>query len=123
MIKINGYSEIGHMSGYTVTIQASEKVNELFKEIREKLKFPYFGDNWNALRDCLCDLSWLNVEQVNLVQEGIPLANNTEDLQMYIRVLLEASERVEQIKFPPLKKLNIIVSRELIETAFNDRLI
>ena len=40
----------------------------LFDECAAALQFPlYFGENWDALNDCLGDLDWLNVEAFVLV--------------------------------------------------------
>lgn len=39
-----------------------------FREISASLQFPYyFGENWNALQDCLCDLDWLCFEKILIV--------------------------------------------------------
>ena len=44
--------------------------NELFSRMSEALAFPsYFGMNWNALSDCLRDLSWQNPSGVLVVFE------------------------------------------------------
>lgn len=41
---------------------------ELLTQLARELQFPaYFGHNWDALFDCLCDLSWLPVPSVRLV--------------------------------------------------------
>ena len=37
-----------------------QTIKSLFHEIAAALQFPYyFGDNWNALDECLKDLEWL----------------------------------------------------------------
>ena len=34
---------------------------KLMLEFEKKLEFPeYFGRNWDALKDCLCDFSWID---------------------------------------------------------------
>src|SRR5215471_1167474 len=47
--------------------KASTK-SSLFDECAAALQFPlYFGENWDALNDCLGDPDWLNVEAFVLV--------------------------------------------------------
>ncbi|MEU0142028.1 barstar family protein [Streptomyces albidoflavus] len=44
------------LDGARMTNQA-----KLFREFKIKLQFPqYFGENWNALDECLADLDWLD---------------------------------------------------------------
>lgn len=41
---------------------------ELFSEITKKLYFPdYFGNNWNALDDCLQDLDWIHAYSIKII--------------------------------------------------------
>lgn len=43
-------------------------VAAFFDECSAALQFPYyFGENWDAVRDCLTDLAWLRAEAVVLV--------------------------------------------------------
>lgn len=43
----------------------------LLKRIAAALDFPqWFGENWDALEDCLCDLSWRNAQGHVLILEG-----------------------------------------------------
>ena len=52
-------------------IVASEK-SELLSEIARALGFPgWFGGNWDALGDCLCDLSWREAEGYVLLFENV----------------------------------------------------
>ena len=54
------------------------------------LSFPAtFGGNWDALYDCLCDLSWIQGKQVVITHEGVPSLSRT-DLQAYLGVLGDA---------------------------------
>jgi len=44
---------------------------DLFREIALKLHFPeFFGNNWDALDDCLCDLEWINSTKIQIVFEN-----------------------------------------------------
>ena len=55
------------------------------------LKFPkYFGWNWDALDECLRDLSWLRgVKKVVIVHDGLPFTEREEQLATYLQVLVD----------------------------------
>jgi RNAse (barnase) inhibitor barstar len=77
----------------TVRVSIPETVSsalELMQIIAKELRFPaYFGQNWSALFDCLCDLSWLDKRRVIIAHESVP--NITEQhLREYLRVLRDA---------------------------------
>jgi hypothetical protein len=59
------------------------------------LQFPrYFGHNWDALEECLGDLSWLaDVPRVVIVHEGLPFSPAGEHLATYLAILREAVAR------------------------------
>jgi hypothetical protein len=45
--------------------------DQLIARVAEALKFPaWFGGNWDALEDCLCDLSWVTAGGYVLLFEG-----------------------------------------------------
>ncbi|HEY4235558.1 MAG TPA: barstar family protein [Lacipirellulaceae bacterium] len=64
---------------------------DLFRALATGLKLPaYFGDNWDALEECLRDLSWLGAEtHVVLLHEHVPLAD-VGQRQMYAQILHKA---------------------------------
>jgi len=66
--------------------------NELLSEISKTLLFPnYFGCNWDALNDCLCDLTWINEKKILIVFESISqLDSKTQE------VLLEILNQIVQ---------------------------
>jgi RNAse (barnase) inhibitor barstar len=78
---------------FVVHIPPSIKdVNTLFEVFIDKLRLPgYFGFNWNALLDCLWDLSWIEQYRVVILHRDLPnLAK--EDLSHYLDVLRESTK-------------------------------
>lgn len=57
------------------------------------LDFPnYFGWNWDALDECLRDLSWIDANQtVVLLHEDLPLDPNSDDRRIYLDILRDAA--------------------------------
>jgi hypothetical protein len=44
-----------------------------FKLVQQTLMLPdYFGGSWNALDDCMRDLSWLPEQEITLTFQGLP---------------------------------------------------
>lgn len=50
----------------------------------------YFGFNWDALYDCLCDLSWIKPRKIIFVHETLPNLGE-DDLQIYLKLLIDVS--------------------------------
>jgi hypothetical protein len=66
----------------------------LIDAVDTALELPeYFGQNWNALNECLEDLEWLPAGQVALVHEDLPLPNDPANLATYISVLTYAVDK------------------------------
>ena len=65
---------------------------ELLTALAKQLAFPaYFGGNWDALSDCLRDLSWLpECKRVVIVHNAMPL-HSTVQRQTYLEVLRDAA--------------------------------
>jgi RNAse (barnase) inhibitor barstar len=67
----------------------------LFDEFGAALQFPdYFGENWDALLDCLRDLEWLTADAYLLVvTEGeLVLDREVKQFKTLVEVLAEAAE-------------------------------
>jgi hypothetical protein len=65
------------------------KKRELFGVIRRQIGLPpHFGENWDALHDCLRDLSWLNgVREVVLLHDGVPFSPDGPLRAIYLELL------------------------------------
>lgn len=64
---------------------------ELLDALDVGLGFPdYFGGNWDALDECLRDLSWVEPAQVVLAHEDLPMRADPEWLKMYLSILHDA---------------------------------
>src|SRR5438132_9903762 len=69
---------------------------ELFHELAAALQFPYyFGDNWDAVDECLNDLEWLQAEAYVLFitnSDALLESEPLEELIMLRRVLTKTAE-------------------------------
>ena len=63
---------------------------DLVRHIESMLNSPYQDNNWDGLRDCLQDLSWLSdTTIIEIVHESLPMLNY-QDLLIYLDILYEA---------------------------------
>jgi RNAse (barnase) inhibitor barstar len=65
--------------------------SDLLNALAASLKFPdYFGHNWDALDECLRDLSWLDDQKsIVLLHKHVPLSND-EQRRIYLDILKAA---------------------------------
>lgn len=82
-----------------------EDKSSLLRLIAELLSFPsYFGQNWDALDECLGDLSWIKQSEICLWHDDIPLATDPNEAQRYLqvldRVLREPGNVSLEVNFP-----------------------
>jgi hypothetical protein len=69
--------------------------DELLGAIGRELHFPgYYGMNWNALLDCLRDLTWIDEKCVLIKHTDLSLIPK-DDLLIYYDVLVEAAKTWE----------------------------
>ena len=65
----------------------------LLDALYNALRFPdYFGGNWDALDECICDLSWLPPGDVILSHKDLPLSGDRALLSTYLVILKRAVE-------------------------------
>ena len=54
-----------------VSLAGARDKSELLARFARDLRFPgWFGGNWDALEDCLTDLSWMNADAHVLLLDG-----------------------------------------------------
>jgi hypothetical protein len=101
-----------------VRIPAKAKGKEkLLSVLAAKLRFPsYFGHNWDALEECLCDLSWLGDRpRVVIVHEAFPFSAAGDSLATYQSILADAVAVHRQRGTPPL--LEVVFPAPLVDNA------
>jgi len=75
-----------------IPLQDVTEKTALLRRIAAQLGFPAgFGENWDALEDCLTDLSWRQAQGHVLVLEGFQFLPE-EELGVLIDVLIKAAE-------------------------------
>jgi Barstar (barnase inhibitor) len=66
----------------------------LLDALYNALRFPdYFGGNWDALDECICDFSWLPPGDVILSHKDLPLSGDRALLSTYLTILKRAVEK------------------------------
>ena len=63
---------------------------DLFKELNEKLHFPYFGFNWDSLDELLRDFFWIRQKKIIIVHNSLCLS--PRDYNIYMSIV-NSSER------------------------------
>lgn len=86
--------------------RAARGKQKLLGSLAKSLRFPrYFGWNWDALEECLRDLSWLDgVNQVVIVHEGLPLPLGGKQWTTYLNLLVDVVDsRTESVDHPRIE--------------------
>jgi RNAse (barnase) inhibitor barstar len=81
-------------SAFRVDLEGCTGKRELLERMARALSFPdWFGFNWDALRDCLTDLSWQPMEGYVIVLENADTlyANAPEELAIALELLGDAA--------------------------------
>lgn len=90
-----------------VPIEIKFKV-DLFGTLAREGKFPdYFGANWDALVDCLCDFSWISEKQIVMIHDDVPLRPNVGDCFNYLDSLRIAVDDWTKTKGTTENKISV----------------
>jgi RNAse (barnase) inhibitor barstar len=66
--------------------------NKLLSYFNHELKFPYyFGENLDALYDCLVDLSWIKEKKLCIIHNDIPLDTSEVETAKYLTLLSDVA--------------------------------
>ena len=110
-----GHKEAGSGTSVVVLPETLTRKTQIFDSLEKSLSFPYFGRNWDALRDCLSDLEWLDVETV-VIRHPSVRGLEANDLVTYVDVLRDAAESDLQSGRPPYLVAEFLeADRTLIE--------
>lgn len=95
-----------------VPVKARGK-EKLLGVLARGLRFPsYFGWNWDALDECLRDLSWLgDVRKITIVHDGRPFSPRAEMFALYCDLLAEAVAAQRSATQP--RELKVVFSSDL----------
>ncbi len=86
-----------------VTLPPAAQKIEILEAVARELRFPdWFGQNWDALQDSLCDLSWVPENRgIVLVIAGVDATQTAPgELDTFIEVLRSAAQYWEHAKRP-----------------------
>ncbi len=100
--------------------------SDLHNAVAAALQFPgYYGENWDAMDECLGDLAWLpgSWYLLYLCRSEVVLPNDEEHFRIFMSVLLDASRKWTNPKYKgisrnkPTRPFNILVSGDETETS------
>lgn len=108
-----GDDRVGEVFCARIRRQLTDK-EDVLKALYYQLWLPwYFGFNWDALQECLGDLSWITEQKVIIIHEGLPMLPD-DQLKIYLETLrdsalewVESGGRTLEIVFPEGEKERI----------------
>ena len=118
--------------GVIRTIRGHKCANlrDLHNEVAAALQFPgYYGENWDAMNECLNDLEWLpgSWYLLHLCRPEAVLADDDDDFRIFMSILLNASRTWANPSLKgfsserPSKPFNIIVSGDETDVSRSRR--
>lgn len=87
------YSKDQKLGNYIAYIRGwrCKTEEDYFREFSAAFQFPwYFGENWNALDECACDLDWLSFAQLTIaIDDFTAMFQGNKNLQALVMKYLE----------------------------------
>lgn len=75
----------------TLIPSSIKSTEELFKYYASLLQIGgYFGHNWSALDEILCDFEWINENEIEILHDGLPRLDSERDFKLYLEMLSDA---------------------------------
>ncbi len=104
MVDLLASAEASGLATHRIDLTKVRDKSALFERLATALKFPgWFGHNWDALADCLNDLSWLSANGHVILLEHCDdfSASQAEDFTIALHVFASASKawREENVPF------------------------
>ena len=85
----------------------------LLEELYQRLQFPdYFGGNWDALWECIRDLSWLSDGPVVIKHRDVPLTGDVAGQKKYLSILRDTVEKKWTVPGQRLRELVVVFLAE-----------
>lgn len=90
---------------FCVEIGSINSKEELYNIYNKHFMFPYFGYNWDALKDSLCGLDeWIKEKKIVIIHNDLPHLGKS-DLENYIAILYYTCELWE--KYPDVLSFQV----------------
>ena len=104
---------------YIANIKSITNKTELFEELNTNLQLPsYFGNNWDALNELFKDFHWITEKEILITHEDIS-SMNTDDLEIYIKIILDSLYSWQQDTNHIIKFIFRIKDKYLIQSLIN----
>jgi len=90
-------TSVTEADGIVVPTQIGNKA-QLLSFLARSVPLPdYFGQNWDALDECLSDLEWLDRPKIILIHRDIPLQHAPVDQRLYLEILADAARKSDRL--------------------------
>ena len=111
---IEGFRSKGYMT-FTLDGKKLNSKTELLGELSQAMKFPdYFGNNWDALEECLNDLSWLAAKgyAIHLKEADNFVSKSAAEFHIFAQLIESVSRswKSKNIDFVVLVETNNLAS-------------